>query len=295
MISTDIAGYQISLGRLAEKTNVGVFQDFLENVPSSILALSLLFVPDIDAQYINSSEACKDSAQLDGTILENQANRYRSHGTIVYKGILKDERLPSSDFAGFQVADHEVKILQETDRHPNDSLAVKDVLYQIMDGIQHLHLMRIVHRDLKPQNILIGGQKNKKDLKPRILISVSDSESGWQTINHHFTNTAGFGDISDRLELKNEIPYHLYSGFFERGGAKVTGGDWTTKLDKIVHESLVQHRTGQQDFGKSSTLKVFRTFTAGLNLKAPTALLLLCLYMKPKLYPVALSIILALF
>ncbi|KAJ8330376.1 bifunctional endoribonuclease/protein kinase ire1 [Batrachochytrium dendrobatidis] len=534
MISTDIAGYQISLDRLAEKTNVGVFQDFLENVPSSITCtIPTICTTDIDAQYINStSEACKDSVQLDtSTILENQANRdsihsplstsftmpslkpipvdsteksltfsvlhddqtinnesdvhaivpkksaaefekntfdqsthgnptipisatssssslvgsqkltltsqilgYGSHGTIVYKGYFEGREVAIKrlllDF--FQVADHEVKILQETDRHPNviryyiqeqcdgflyialelcpaslfdiiekpaapalaairEQLAVKDVLYQIMDGIQHLHLMRIVHRDLKPQNILIGGPKNKKDLKPRILISDFGLGKRLADDQSSFHNTAGFGggtvgwrapeclleisryvppthgdgdnetshssfgdksldgstdvasvstvsqiritrsvdifacgciyyyvltggkhpfgekflrevnvlrgnyrldgldtindgvlakdlikrmigkdprkrpeahevmrhpyfwtpserllflqDISDRLEVEKRDPISPLLKFFERGGAKVTGGDWTTKLDKIVHESLVQHRT----------------------------------------------------
>lgn len=42
------------------------------------------------------------------------------------------------------------------------------VLYQITNGISHLHSLRIVHRDLKPQNILINMGK---DCKPRLLVS----------------------------------------------------------------------------------------------------------------------------
>lgn len=43
-----------------------------------------------------------------------------------------------------------------------------NVLYQITNGISHLHGLRIVHRDLKPQNILINMGK---DGKPRLLVS----------------------------------------------------------------------------------------------------------------------------
>ncbi|KAH6896043.1 hypothetical protein B0T10DRAFT_587666 [Thelonectria olida] len=43
-----------------------------------------------------------------------------------------------------------------------------NVLYQITNGINHLHGLRIVHRDLKPQNILINMGK---DGKPRLLVS----------------------------------------------------------------------------------------------------------------------------
>ncbi|KAM4054310.1 ribonuclease 2-5A domain-containing protein [Hirsutella rhossiliensis] len=42
------------------------------------------------------------------------------------------------------------------------------VLYQITNGISHLHALRIVHRDLKPQNILVNMGK---DGKPRMLVS----------------------------------------------------------------------------------------------------------------------------
>jgi serine/threonine-protein kinase/endoribonuclease IRE1 len=42
------------------------------------------------------------------------------------------------------------------------------VLYQIANGISHLHNLRIVHRDLKPQNILVNLTK---DGKPRMLVS----------------------------------------------------------------------------------------------------------------------------
>jgi serine/threonine-protein kinase/endoribonuclease IRE1 len=43
-----------------------------------------------------------------------------------------------------------------------------NVLYQITNGLQHLHNLRIVHRDLKPQNILVSMGK---DGRPRLLVS----------------------------------------------------------------------------------------------------------------------------
>ncbi|KAI9158019.1 Serine/threonine-protein kinase ppk4 [Paramyrothecium foliicola] len=47
-------------------------------------------------------------------------------------------------------------------------LDLPGVLYQITNGISHLHELRIVHRDLKPQNILVNMGK---DGKPRLLVS----------------------------------------------------------------------------------------------------------------------------
>ncbi|KAL1894279.1 bifunctional endoribonuclease/protein kinase ire1 [Ceratocystis pirilliformis] len=45
---------------------------------------------------------------------------------------------------------------------------IPSVLYQITNGIKHLHSLRIVHRDLKPQNILVNMGN---DGKPRLLVS----------------------------------------------------------------------------------------------------------------------------
>ncbi|KAG6038194.1 hypothetical protein E4U41_004463 [Claviceps citrina] len=47
-------------------------------------------------------------------------------------------------------------------------LDIPGVLYQITNGISHLHSLRIVHRDLKPQNILVNMGK---DGKPRLMVS----------------------------------------------------------------------------------------------------------------------------
>lgn len=49
---------------------------------------------------------------------------------------------------------------------------VPDALYQLADGLHHLHRMRIVHRDIKPQNILIAYPKKHETGKgPRFVIS----------------------------------------------------------------------------------------------------------------------------
>ncbi|KAG5925677.1 hypothetical protein E4U42_004051 [Claviceps africana] len=47
-------------------------------------------------------------------------------------------------------------------------LDMTGMLYQIANGISHLHSLRIVHRDLKPQNILVNMGK---DGRPRLMVS----------------------------------------------------------------------------------------------------------------------------
>lgn len=46
--------------------------------------------------------------------------------------------------------------------------SLPNVLYQITNGIHHLHGLRIVHRDLKPQNILVNMSS---DGRPQLLVS----------------------------------------------------------------------------------------------------------------------------
>lgn len=99
----------------------------------------------------------------------------------------------------YDVASHEVSLLQESDDHPNviryyckqqserflyialelcpgtledliekppaalnhlaDMVTSKQIMFQIASGVQHLHSLKIVHRDLKPQNILVAPPK----------------------------------------------------------------------------------------------------------------------------------------
>ncbi|KAL2916326.1 bifunctional endoribonuclease/protein kinase ire1 [Polyrhizophydium stewartii] len=202
--------------------------------------------PDADSPEPNTrSSASSDPQPIASTnpsslqvlSLTDEVLGYGSHGTIVYKGYFEGREVAIKRLLiqFYDVADHEVKILQESDHHPNvvrstreqeqcegfmyialelcpaslfdlversnlphydelrRCLKPKEMLSEIMAGLQHLHLMKIVHRDLKPQNILIGGPKNKKNRKPRVMISDFGLGKRLADDQSSFHNTVGFG------------------------------------------------------------------------------------------------------
>ncbi|RCI09041.1 hypothetical protein L249_5148 [Ophiocordyceps polyrhachis-furcata BCC 54312] len=84
---------------------------------------------------------------------------------------------------------------------------VPGVLYQITNGVSHLHGLRIVHRDLKPQNILVN---RGKDGRPRMLVSdfglckkLEGGQSSFGTTTARAAGTAGWR--APELLLDDEV------------------------------------------------------------------------------------------
>ncbi|KAJ5874389.1 uncharacterized protein N7529_002819 [Penicillium soppii] len=126
-----------------------------------------------------------------------------SHGTVVYRGSFdgRDVAVKRMLMEFYDIASHEVGLLQESDDHHNviryfcreqatgflyiglelcpaslqdvierpvsypelvqNGLDLPDVLRQITQGVRYLHSLKIVHRDLKPQNILVAMHRGR--------------------------------------------------------------------------------------------------------------------------------------
>lgn len=106
------------------------------------------------------------------------------------------------------------------------------VLYQVANGLSHLHSLRIVHRDLKPQNILVNMGK---DGRPRLLVSdfglckkLEGGESSFGATTAHAAGTSGWR--APELLLDDDapggpMPIDPHSSLHSASGSGVVGAE----------------------------------------------------------------------
>lgn len=165
-------------------------------------------VPSLGPEAQLTRTVSNETFEMDGALRIGQLRVHTdkvlghgSHGTVVYKGSFdgRDVAVKRMLVEFYDIASHEVGLLQESDDHKNviryfcreqaagflyialelcpaslqelvekpadypqltgGALNLPDILRQITAGVRYLHSLKIVHRDLKPQNILVAAPK----------------------------------------------------------------------------------------------------------------------------------------
>jgi serine/threonine-protein kinase/endoribonuclease IRE1 len=119
------------------------------------------------------------------------------------------------------------------------------VLYQVANGLSHLHSLRIVHRDLKPQNILVNMGK---DGRPRLLVSdfglckkLEGGQSSFGATTAHAAGTSGWR--APELLLDDDSPggpmtIDPNSSLHSASGSGVVGAELNGPIHRRVTRAI---------------------------------------------------------
>jgi serine/threonine-protein kinase/endoribonuclease IRE1 len=125
------------------------------------------------------------------------------------------------------------------------------VLYQVANGLKHLHSLRIVHRDLKPQNILVNMGK---DGKPRLLVSdfglckkLEGTNSSFGATTAHAAGTSGWR--APELLVDDNTPAH--------SGSMAMMADPGSSVHSTTGSGLIGDPTGASNRRVTRAIDIF--------------------------------------
>lgn len=183
MFSRSFLKMQKTWSRVNEKM---VFSTALEKVEREIALMKRLRHPNLVALVDVIDDAERDQYTLGCDVMRRiyMIIEYVENGQVMYYD-------PASHHFTSKLTSLQCeKSLRVDGVLPEDH--AKKYLYDIVSGLQYLHMHKVVHRDIKPENILISKDDHCKIsfLQPRGLLNRRSSTLAWRTSSRRSTTPA---------------------------------------------------------------------------------------------------------
>ncbi|KAL3422430.1 hypothetical protein PVAG01_06586 [Phlyctema vagabunda] len=120
------------------------------------------------------------------------------------------------------------QLMKARDHKPLDVGSVKSVLYQIMQGLEHIHAHHFFHRDIKPENILVStsGQQESGNSFRRYSAMVTPPSTPP-------TYTVKIADFGLARETHSKLPYTTYvsTRWYRAPEVLLRAGEYSAPVD----------------------------------------------------------------
>ena len=118
------------------------------------------------------------------------------------------------------------QLMKARDRRPLDGKQVKNILYQILSGLDHIHANRFFHRDIKPENILISASSSSDSALSRYSNLVTPPS----TPSNFNVKIADFGLAR---EMHSRQPYTTYvsTRWYRAPEVLLRAGEYSAPVD----------------------------------------------------------------
>lgn len=121
------------------------------------------------------------------------------------------------------------QLMKARDHKCLDNASVKSILYQIMQGLEHIHAHSFFHRDIKPENILVSTSSNQ------------DSNSSFRRYSSLMTPppsappsyTVKIADFGLARETHSKLPYTTYvsTRWYRAPEVLLRAGEYSAPVD----------------------------------------------------------------
>lgn len=120
------------------------------------------------------------------------------------------------------------QLMKARDHKPLDNASVKSVLFQIMQGLEHIHAHHFFHRDIKPENILVSTSSHQDTTNSFRRYSALVTPPSTPP-----TYTVKIADFGLARETHSKLPYTTYvsTRWYRAPEVLLRAGEYSAPVD----------------------------------------------------------------